>query len=140
MIAGRRRGAKSAVTDYVLDASAVLALLGGEPGSEVVSNAIAESTISAVNLSEVAAKLADVGIPFAEIRAVLAGLPFEVADFGQTLAYEAAALRPATRHLRLSLGDRACLALARRLGVPAVTADRSWADVSAGVEVRLIRP
>ena len=59
--------------------------------------------------------------------------------FNESLAYRAAALRQATRHAGLSLGDRACLATAQSLGVRAVTADRNWANLPPEIQVQLIR-
>ena len=113
----------------VLDASALLAYLRDEPGAEVVSEAIAGgAAISTVNLAEVLSRVADRGSdPTAIVermteRGLLGGAivvePFTTADAGET-----ARLRPLTREAGLSLGDRACLALARRLEAPALAAD-----------------
>jgi len=92
--------------------------------------------VSAVNLSEVVAKLADHGVPLGEIRQALT-LGLEVVPFTEELAYAAGELRPLTRDRGLSLGDRACLALAKTLKRPVLTADRGWASLDLGVEVRL---
>lgn len=131
----------------VLDASAFLAYLLDEPGAEVVADAIADgAAISAANLAEVLSTIADRGRdPAAQLGAfVREGLiegavdvePVVVAD-----AVEIARLRPLTRAAGLSLGDRACLALARRLAAEALTADRAWSglDASIGVAMRQIR-
>jgi len=123
----------------VVDASALLALLQGEPGLEGWDAAIADAAISAVNLAEVIAKLADAGMPEGEIRETLEPLGLEVADFDADQAYQAGLLRPLTRQFGLSLGDRACLALARSRGLPVLTADQAWEAVQVGVEVRVIR-
>lgn len=123
----------------VLDASALLALLQGERGAESLADGLAESAISAVNLSEVAAKLAEAGLPELELREALGPLGLEVVPFDEELAYRAGLLRPATRGQGLSLGDRACLALARARGLPAVTTDRAWKKLALGVEVRVLR-
>lgn len=128
-----------------LDASALLALLYEEEGAEVVVDAIAEGvTVGAINWAEALSKVADRGDdPRAVGRRLVVG-----AGAGATIWIEApsaedclaiAELRPRTRRLGLSLADRACLALALRLGVPVVTADRVWAEADVGVEVRLIR-
>ncbi|HEU0157537.1 MAG TPA: type II toxin-antitoxin system VapC family toxin, partial [Stellaceae bacterium] len=124
-----------------LDASALLALLLGEPGSGKVRTALAQSALSTVNLAEVVGHFARNGSAEAEIRAVLDGLPMDVIGFDDQLAHATGLLLPATRRAGLSIGDRACLALALRLGVPALTADRSWQTVAAavGVEIDLIR-
>ncbi len=129
----------------VLDASALLAYLGDEPGAEVVTEVIAEgAAISALNLAEVLATVAARGADPAElvhelgrrglVDGALAIAPFTTAD-----AVEVARLRPLTRAAGLSLGDRSGLALARRLGADAITADRAWADLPIDVTVRHIR-
>jgi PIN domain nuclease of toxin-antitoxin system len=129
----------------VLDASALLAHLRDEPGAEVVAEAIANgAVISTVNLAEVFSRVADRGGDPTKLAAELtqSGLldgaitvePFTAAD-----AIDAARLRPLTRDAGLSLGDRACLALARRLDAPALTADTDWQGVAHGVELRPIR-
>ena len=61
-------------------------------------------------------------------------LPFTPEDAELT-----AGLWSTSRQAGLSLGDRACLSLAQRLSLPALTADRSWAALELEVEVRLIR-
>jgi ribonuclease VapC len=129
----------------VLDASALLAHLRDEPGSDVVAEAIASgAVISTVNLAEVFSRVADRGGDPAKLAAELtqSGLldgaitvePFTAAD-----AIDAGRLRPLTRDAGLSLGDRACLALARRLDAPALTADTDWQGAAHGVELRPIR-
>jgi ribonuclease VapC len=115
----------------ILDASALLALLNGEPGAEQVASVLAKARISAVNLSEVVAKLSDYGMPEAEIREALGGLGLEVAPFGEAQAYAAGLLRGVTRARGLSLGDRAFLALAQDQGLPALTTDSGWAGLSS---------
>jgi PIN domain nuclease of toxin-antitoxin system len=123
----------------VLDASAVLALLNREPGAEEVEKTIPGAAIGAVNLSEVVAKLAERGMPEEAIRLALSGIELDVTPFDGPLAYRAGLLRVSTRGLGLSFGDRACLALGRQLGMPVLTADRRWSELSVGVEVRVIR-
>ena len=129
----------------VLDASALLAHLRDEPGADVVGEAIAGgAVISTVNLAEVFSRVADRGGDPAKLAAELtqSGLldgaitvePFTAAD-----AIDVGRLRPLTRDAGLSLGDRACLALARRLDAPALTADTDWQGVAHGVELRPIR-
>lgn len=126
--------------NHVLDASALLALLNQEPGSERVASCIANgAVISTVNFSEVVAKLSDAGVPEEVIREALSVLGIAIVDFDTPLSYEAGLLRPLTRQAGLSLGDRACLALARRFELPAVTTDKAWGTLSLGVVVQLIR-
>ena len=127
------------VSEAVLDASALLALLNSEPGGEMVAEAIPEAAISAVNFSEVVAKLADSGADEEVVRRVLQDFPLNIVPFDAEQAYETGLLRPATRNLGLSLGDRACVALARRLGAPALTADQRWSRLSVEVDVTVIR-
>jgi PIN domain nuclease of toxin-antitoxin system len=123
---------------YVLDASALLCLLNAEPGQEVVADALSESVMSAVNLSEVVAKLCDHGLSDADIRDALDGLSLDVRPFTSDQAYASGALRRLTRELGLSLGDRACLALAAELGAVALTADRQWVQIGE-VQIKVVR-
>jgi len=123
----------------VLDASALLAFLHQEPGAEAVEQVLHSATISSVNWCEVAQKRIERGRPVDSIRAGLVKVGLDIAPFTLEDAETAAEMYQATRFSGLSLGDRACLALARRLGSPALTADRRWEDIDLGVEVRLIR-
>lgn len=127
------------MAEAVLDASAVLAALGGEPGSERVAAELPGVAISAANLSEVVAKLSESGLEEAEIRDALAAFGFEVHAFDEAQAYAAGLLWRATRGAGLGLGDRACLALAGRLGLPALTSDRAWRSLRLEAEVQLLR-
>ena len=124
----------------VLDASAVLAVLFEEPGAERVRQATLTPTpISAVNLSEVLGKMIERGASDIDARTRVAGLQLDVRSFGEISAHEAAFLRRVTRTAGLSLGDRACLTLARELGMPALTAERNWTRLDVGVSIELIR-
>ncbi len=126
------------MTDWVLDASALLALLNREPGAERVAEALAAGAIiSAVNLSEVIARLAEIGMPGAEIREAIEPLGLDVADFDAEGAFAAGLLRPATRAAGLSFGDRACLALGAQRGVPVLTADRAWIGLDLGSDLAI---
>jgi len=124
---------------FVLDASAVLAMLHRETGAETVQAAVDQGAISTVNWSEVYQRSLDRGIDVARLRADIEALGLEIVPFTVDDAERAAEFRSATRHIGLSLGDRACLALARRLVLPALTADRSWIDLDLGVDVQTIR-
>lgn len=123
-----------------MDSSAVLAVLHDESGADIVRQHLAGSVVSAVNVSEIGARLAERGVTLAAIRMSLALTGLEIASFDTELAYTASALRPATRHRGLSLGDRACLALALQRGLPALTADHAWHGLDVGVTIELIRP
>jgi len=127
------------VSSTVLDASALLALLHRERGFQVVADHIKDAAVSAVNLSEVVARLADRGLLEQVIRESLEDMSIEVIPFETEQAYVAGMLRAETRSVGLSLGDRACLALARQLRVPALTADRRWAELDVGINVQVIR-
>ena len=127
------------MSEVVLDASALLALLNREPGHEEVARSITQAAVGAINLSEVVTKLSESGMPEEAIREALEGLALEVHTFGRDLAYEAGLLRTATKPKGLSLGDRACLALGRHLSLPVLTTDRVWEGLDVGVEVRLLR-
>ncbi|MBE3583398.1 MAG: type II toxin-antitoxin system VapC family toxin [Limnochordaceae bacterium] len=125
---------------WVLDASALLALLNHEPGSGQVEQVLGEGAlVTAVNVSEVVAKLSDAGMPEQAIRQVLEALPFTIVAFGEELAYRAGMLRQATHTAGLSLGDRACLALAQQTGATALTTDHAWANLSLGISLRVLR-
>lgn len=123
----------------VIDASALLALLQDEPGSDHVAAALPEAIISAVNVSEVVAKLCDKGFKADEARETIELLPLNVIDFDLPQAVETGLLRGPTRALGLSLADRACLALAARSESKALTTDRAWAKLDLGIAVDVIR-
>jgi len=127
------------VSNYVLDASAVLALLNQEPGMDKVEALLADSCIGTVNYCEVLGKLIDAGMPEADARETIELLNVEVVSFDSDLARLAAVLRPTTKKLGLSLGDRSCLALALSRRNTAVTAERVWSKLKLGVQIDLIR-
>jgi ribonuclease VapC len=127
------------VDDVVLDASALLALMNGEPGGEDVEPMVPRAVMSAVNMAEVVGKLADGGLPEASIRAALGVLGVSVMNLDAEQAFEVGLLRNRLAGSGLSLADLCCLSLAARLNAPAVTADRVWAGVKAGAEIVTIR-
>jgi ribonuclease VapC len=124
---------------FVLDASALLALIWSESGGEKVADIVDQSKISAVNLAEVCSKLSDRGVTGNAVHALLAGVPIHVEAFDQAQAIACGDLRHKTRRLGLSLGDRACLVLAIAEGASAVTADRSWKGLDLDISVQTIR-
>lgn len=125
---------------YVLDASALIALFNQEPGSDKIAQAVeAGAAISTVNLSEVVSKLKELGAPDAYIHNAINVLGLTIIDFTIQFAYQAGLLRPLTKHLGLSLGDRACLALAQHLNLPTLTTDRVWENLSLGIAIQVIR-
>jgi len=124
----------------VYDASAVLALLLREPGADVASAHFHAAVIGAVNFAEVTTRLGK-DHDDAAVTATLERLALVVIPLDESLALTAGLMTASTRTAGLSLGDRCCLALAKRLGRPALTADRAWLKIASavGVEVRLIR-
>ena len=126
--------------EWVLDSSAILAFVQNEPGGETVAEMLPNAAVSANNLAEVVTRFWDHGIAPGDIHALIAAFPFEVHAVDREAGLEIAALRPATRHAGLSLGDRSCLVLARRLNCPAVTADRAWMKLKESeIEIRQLR-
>ncbi|MGH9417955.1 MAG: type II toxin-antitoxin system VapC family toxin [Terriglobales bacterium] len=123
----------------VLDASAMMAVILVEPGRELVAAQLPDAVIGTVNWSEVVAKLVSQHWAPEDALDAVESLGTSVVTFDQQLARTAALLINPTRHLGLSFGDRACLALAQALHLPVLTADRSWARLQIGVEVRLVR-
>lgn len=125
----------------VLDASALLALLLGEPGATEVAEVIAEARMSSINYAEVVSHFIRAGMPPAEVDEMLRPLPMVIVAADEALATLAGRLRAVTANAGLSLGDRFCLALARHEGLPALTADRQWQTVAdaASVSVSIIR-
>ena len=130
------------MTACVIDASAVLAHLQGEDGGDAAFEWLAKgAAISIINVQELAYNLARAGIGRADIETVLADLSLDMRPITLELALDAGAMPVTTAKRRPSHADRACLALARALDLPAVTADTPWADLAdeLGVEVVLIR-
>jgi PIN domain nuclease of toxin-antitoxin system len=126
------------LNEAVLDSSAVLALIFNEPGAETVKAALPDALLSTVNLAEIITKLVDRGLPAEVARAAVEVLGAEIVDFDSNQAYLTSELRSATRAAGLSLGDRACLALAAKRNLPAMTADRAWGKLE-NFDVILIR-
>jgi PIN domain nuclease of toxin-antitoxin system len=123
----------------VVDASAVLAVYLDEPGAEAATAVMAGSLLSAVNYTEVIGRALDRGRSYDHVLRALMQMAFVVVAHDLTLARRAGELRSATRGFGLSVGDRACLALAERERLPAYTTDRSWRNLDLGIDVRLIR-
>jgi ribonuclease VapC len=122
-----------------LDASALLAFLLGEPGHERVRDLLSETCISTVNFSEVLGCFARAGQNVAVIAEKILAAPIELVAFSTQQAALAAALVPETQAQGLSLGDRACLALARERGIRAITADKAWRRLRVPIEIEIIR-
>lgn len=123
----------------VLDASALLCLLNDEPGADQVAEALTRSVIGATNLGEVVSKLRERGLALDEVKEALGGLHLDVRPLSASQAMIIGDLRPATRALGLSLGDRACLALAVELGADFFTTDAALAKADVAVKATNIR-
>ncbi|MCL1595363.1 MAG: type II toxin-antitoxin system VapC family toxin [Actinomycetia bacterium] len=123
----------------VLDASAVLSLILGEPGSAVVARHLPDGCMSSVNYAETLGRLVLAGMPSERAHWIVERLQIRIVDFTSQQARVAADLHPRLQGLGLSLGDRACLSLATLLDAPVVTADRIWADADVDVEILVIR-
>ncbi|TCP34043.1 type II toxin-antitoxin system VapC family toxin [Sphingomonas sp. BK235] len=123
----------------VVDSSVVLAYLLGEPGGELLADDDGRFILSTVNLTEVLTVAMEHDLAPEMVLGILRPLPVDHVEHGVDDAIGAARLRPLSRHLGLSLGDRVCLALGQRLGVPVLTSDRRWTDLDLGIDVRLIR-
>lgn len=125
------------MSTHVLDASALLAYLHGEPGGEQVQ--LEGACVSSVNWSEVVQKALTYGIDVDGLRHDVEALGVYIAPFTVDEAEQAAALWSMTKHVGLSLMDRACLAVGLMRGLPVVTANKPLAEPELEVEVRLIR-
>lgn len=125
--------------EAVLDASALMAFLHGEPGAGVVRPRLAHAVISSINLSEVMQKGLTRGGRTRGLLDTLKAHGVVISPFAAEDVEETALLWPFTAPLGLSLADRACLALAIRLGLPVMTADRVWARLRLDVAIEVIR-
>jgi len=126
--------------EYVLDSSALIAVLSLEAGHERVKKLIDRSAISAVNLAETVNKLVLKTSAAEAVREYLSPLELIVEDWTEEMAYQSAEFTQFNKSHGLSLGDRACLTLAKHLHATAVTADRAWQGIpSLGVRVMIFR-
>ncbi len=123
----------------VFDSSALLAVAFDEDGADVAMRHVPGGILSAVNAAEVITRLVDQGASEAAARLSLLSFGLAIRPFDASLAMAAGALRPATRRYGLSLGDRACLAVAAREKARVITADRMWAELDLGIDVLVIR-
>ncbi len=123
----------------VIDSSAILALLNKEKGAELVEKKLDGAIISSVNFSEVLVVAARNGFNQTELAELLRNIFPSIIDFDYKQAAIAASLDKITKKYGLSFGDRACLALAKQENCPAITADKAWKKLDAGVVVEVIR-
>jgi len=127
---------------YVIDASALLAVLQKEIGYLTVVPLLNGAYISTVNLSEVLQKVEQKGLKISNLVNSLEGLGLQLVSFTPEQAELTANLWKTTQPLGLSLGDRACLALAQSLNAIAITADKAWINISniqLNIQVQVIR-
>lgn len=129
------------MAEWVIDTSVVMAWINAEPDHEACEPYLAGAACAANTIAEIATKLADKGSDRAIIVENFLDFHFETHFMDEDDAIDIGLMRPLTRSAGLSLGDRSCLHLAKKLGLPAITTDRAWAEVadSVGVEVRVIR-
>ena len=128
------------MNSVVLDASAMLAVIGGEPGHErLTADLLSRSVCGAVNLAEVHGKLVSRGWSPEEAWEDATSPVQAVLPFDSVQARVAGDLTAQTRHLGLSLGDRACIALALSLKAPVYTAERIWKKLKLPVTIHVIR-
>ena len=125
---------------HVMDASALLALMNQEPGADAVATLVRKGGVAmcVINLCEVIGKVVDEGKSVDAFLATFEELRIELIDFDRDLAIAAGKLKKQSTPLGLSIGDRACLALASKLSVPAVTSDLVWKKIR-GIAVYAIR-
>ena len=123
----------------VLDSSALMAYFRRERGAEIVASVLAEGAISTVNLAEILSKAVELGEDAAAILRDIRALGVVIIPFDEEQALRAALLRRITTPRGLSIGDRACLALALLNDCDALTGDREWSGLPHGAKVRLIR-
>lgn len=123
----------------VLDASALLCLLNDEPGADRVVDVLTRCVIGTTNLAEVVSKLRKRGLSLDEVREALGGLHLDVRPLSPAQAFIIGDLRPTTKSLGLSLGDRACLALAMDLQAELFTTDAALASVETGITITDVR-
>ncbi len=121
------------MSEIVLDASALIAMLKGEKGADKVAAAIADARICTINYAEVVTHFIHLGMP-----EMLDPLPMTIVPTDKALAQMAGRLRAVTAGHGLSLGDRFCLALAQRDGLPAWTSDQSWKAVADAVKTKVV--
>ena len=124
----------------MLDASAILAIINREPGHEkLTSEVLSEAVCSTVNLAEVQAKLVSRGWSPREAWEDATSPIQEALDFTMEHARRTGDLVLQSRNLGLSLGDRACLALAATLKCPVYTTDKLWKELKTSVRIHLLR-
>lgn len=128
------------MSNVILDSSALIALIRNEPGAEIVENLLGNIIMSSVNIAETAAILLAPEMTQEECELLIAPFISSTIQFNTQQAYITASLRSQTKHLGISLGDRACLALGILKNYPVYTADKIWSELNIpGLNIILIR-
>jgi ribonuclease VapC len=127
------------MSDVILDASALLAVINEEQGAEIVTEHIPRVIMSTINVSECATILCNTGLSEQQSQLIISDLVSKAIDFNIEQAWLAARFYKETKKYGLSLGDRACLSLAKILKLPVLTADKAWAKLKLGIDIILIR-
>jgi PIN domain nuclease of toxin-antitoxin system len=127
------------MSGYVLDASALMAVVRKEPGADLVERRMPGASMSAVNASEAIMRSVEKGFTEHLVTMFMSAQQIELVPFDAHLAVLTARLRPATKHLGLSFADRACIATAIHRKAIVVTADRVWATLDLPCQIELIR-
>ena len=126
-------------TRYVLDASALLAVLLTEPGANKVLRYMQGALLSCVNLAEVTTRAIDLGKPLEDTLRQINRLPLHIVSYDAEQAHITASLRPASKQFGLSLGDRACLALGVARQATIITGDREWKNLKTNIKIIVFR-
>jgi len=127
------------MTKIVFDASAILALLKMESGHEIVSKNLEQAVVSSVNFCEIVSFLSKKTQKQDEMIKFLTETFDCIEDFNIEQAIIAGSFISVTKDYGLSLGDRACLALAKYKNIPVLTADKTWTKLNLGIKIKLIR-
>ena len=128
------------MSKFILDASALLALLKNEPGADKVEPLLGQIVMSSINVSETASILLESEMTAQEVQECLLPLISDIVPFDAEQAFKTAELRKHMKNHGLSLGDRACISLGMKMGLPVYTADKVWQKLQLdSLEIELIR-
>jgi len=128
------------MTKMILDSSALIASIDEEKGKEVVDRYLPYAVMSTVNITEVATYMMRRDrMDLRKVRTIVDNLLLEIVPYDEEQAFLAAELCAKTKHKGLSLGDRACLALAITRDLPVLTADKAWKELQVGAKIQVIR-
>ncbi len=124
----------------LLDTSAIIALLKKEPGHTKVDDVLATCAMSTVNFAELISSLAREGVSTDDIDTITENIIPEIIPLSHEISITTGKLITTTKHLGLSLGDRACLATAIYFNMEVYTADKVWEKLDLpNIKIHLIR-